>query len=133
MKKLPIEIQYVLLADDVRMEENGKHFIIGLYNDQVVIPRETPLLVAPLTFFIMVKFQRGKGVHTTTWIEGPTGQRMQESDWGELRLPDEQSSTLGQILWRILPWRSEGLGKYKLHMVQDGHDSVIHEFELKTN
>jgi len=130
MKKPPIKVRYVLVCDDARVEDNGKHIIIGLYSENILLPKGTNAFVAPVTFFILAELPRHKQVPVATWIEGPSGQRMQESDFGMVRVPDELDSNLVQIVWRIVPWRSEGLGRFKLHMTQGGHDSVIHEFEV---
>jgi hypothetical protein len=130
MKKSSIKIRYVLLCDDVRTEDNGKHILIGLYTEGIRLPEGKTAFVAPLTFFVVAELPRNKGVPVVTWIEGPAGQRMQESDWGPLRVSDESDTTTAQIVWTISPWRSEGLGKFKLHMTQGGHDSIIHEFEV---
>jgi hypothetical protein len=130
VKKPAITVKYVLMADDVRTEDNGKQIIIGLYNDTIVLLRGGDMFVSPLNFLINVRLPKGKGVPVTTWIEGPAGQRMQESDFGMVGPPPENDPE-AIIGWRILPFKSEGLGKYKLHMTQGGHDSVIYEFAIR--
>ena len=128
MKKPAITINYVLLCDDIRTEDNGKTLIIGMYSDEIIL-LEGDVFVAPLSFVISANLPEAKGVPVTTWIEGPAGQRMQESDFGVVGPPP--SPAPAQIVWRIVPWKSEGFGTYKLHMTQGGHDSVIREFGLR--
>lgn len=129
MSKTAIKVDYVLVCDDVRTEDNGKVLIIGLYTDNIVLPKGSDTYVYPITFFIHADVPRDKAVPVVTWLEGPAGQRMQESDFGILQRPEGPFGP-AQLVWRILPWRAEGLGKYKLHMTQWGDDSVIHEFEV---
>jgi hypothetical protein len=130
MKKPAITVQYVLLADDVRTEINGKQIVIGLYNDTIVLLDGAKTLIAPLTFLMKARLAKGKAVHLATWIEGPDGTRLQESDFGEVGPPPEGDPE-ALIAWKIFPWKSEELGTYKLHMVQGGHDSVIYEFVIR--
>jgi hypothetical protein len=130
MKNPAITVNYVLLADDVRTEDNGKMIVVGMYNDAIVLLEGGDTFVSPLTFLINASLPKDKGVHLTTWIEGPAGQRMQESDFGTVG-PPPASDPDSLISWRILPWKSEGLGRYKLHMTQGGHDSVIREFVVR--
>ena len=129
MKKPSIKVKYVLMCDDVRTETNGKTIIVGMYNDAIVLLHGGDTFVSPLTFLISATLPRDKGVPLTTWIEGPAGQRMQESDFGIVGPPDSDPDAM--ITWRIVPWKAEGLGRYKLHMTQGGHDSVIYEFDIR--
>ena len=132
-KKDPLNVVYVLLCDDVRMEDSGKAIIIGLYTgDEIRLPPNTPAFKAPITFFIYGKFKPEAPVHLKAWLEGPGGKRLTETDFGEMRLPSGTLSA-GQIVWRLFPWDSGGLGRFKLHLVQDDRDRVIYEFGVATN
>lgn len=86
--------------------------------------------MTPLSFYIVARLPQGN-VQVTTWIESPAGDRINEQDWGAVGAPDVAVDSVAQLVWKIAPWRSVGFGKYKLHMTQDGVDSIIEEFELR--
>ncbi|WP_341632901.1 hypothetical protein [Sphingomonas agri] len=130
MATAPLKVSYVLLCDDVRTEDNGKLIIVGLYSNGITLPKGSQSFTAPLTFLIHGQLPVGKAVHIITWVEGNNGQRLAESDFGDMQLPENAAAMPAQIVWRIFPWHSGGLGKFKLHMTQNGQDSVIFEFEL---
>jgi len=46
--------QYTLLCDEVRQENNGKFFIIGLYTPDVAVPA-VPFALPALSFFNVIK------------------------------------------------------------------------------
>jgi hypothetical protein len=129
MKRPAITVKYVLMADDVRAEANGKQIVIGLYNDTIILLDGGDTFISPLTFLINAKLPSGKGVPMVTWIEGPAGQRMQESDFGIVVADSADFGAL--ITWKIIPFQSQGLGQYKLHMTQDGQDAIIYEFAIR--
>ena len=118
------------MCDDVRTEENGKLLIIGLYVNNITLPKGSQSFTAPLTFLINGNLPVGSAVHVTAWIEADGGKKLTETDFGVLELPSTGPAMPAQIIWRIYPWQSGGLGKFKLHMAQDGQDSVIFEFEV---
>lgn len=119
------------MCDDVRTENSGKHILIGVYSDAIVIPKDTPKLVFPLAFFVNISAPQDKTVPVVTWIEGPGGKRMQESDFGPVGIPKGFEGARGHLVWKLFPWKPEGLGKYKLHLTQSGLDAVIYEFDLR--
>ncbi|MBA3510676.1 hypothetical protein [Sphingomonas sp.] len=131
MKKSPIKINYVVLCDDIRTEEGGKNILIGVYSETVVIPANTPRFIGPLAFYIRATLPHRKAVAVSTWIEGPAGEKMNETDWGLMGVLGDVDTNAGLIVWKLMPWRSEGLGAYKLHMIQGGIDSVIYEFDIR--
>ena len=45
---MKITLRYILISDDVRTENNGKLMLIGLYGDEILVPR-LPLAI-PLAF-----------------------------------------------------------------------------------
>lgn len=131
MKKSAVKIHHVIMCDDVRTEDSGKHILIGVYSDAIVIPKDTAKLVFPLAFYVNITAPRDKTVSVVTWIEGPGRKRMQESDFGQVGIPKGFESDRGQLVWKLFPWKPEGLGTYKLHLTQGGLDVVIYEFELR--
>jgi hypothetical protein len=133
VKKPAIKVNYVLLCDDARREDNGKAIVIGLYNEAMVVPKETPQVVTPLAFFIQATMPKNKPIHVVTWLEGPGGDRLSEADWGDVCISADAESIYAQIVWKLNPWRSVGFGKYRLHLTQANLDSVIHEFEVRAN
>src|SRR5437868_13449570 len=51
------KVRYVLICEDIRKEENGKLFIIGAYND-VIILSTVPTHFLSLCFKINIKLER---------------------------------------------------------------------------
>jgi hypothetical protein len=41
-----------MFCDDIRAEDNGKHLLIGVYDDAIVIQSEFPIILPQLSFFV---------------------------------------------------------------------------------
>lgn len=131
MKKGPIKVNYVVLCDDIRAEDNGKHILIGVYNDVIIIPSEAERFIGPIGFYVSITLPPEKAVPVTMWIGGPNDERVSEVDWGMMGVVGGPETNKGVVVWKLLPWRSGAVGVHKLHMTQEEHDAVIYEFELR--
>lgn len=130
MGKSKVSINYVLMCDDIRTEDNGKAIIIGLYNNAMSVPAGINAFVGPLVFVISCGLPSGESVDVKLWIEGPSG-RLVEQNFGALTDPSEANGLPSQIVWRLFPWSSQGLGTFKLHLTEDDVDRVIYQFEIQ--
>jgi hypothetical protein len=50
--KSKIQVQHVIVCDDIRQESNGKQFLIGVYNDAILVPK----FPAPLSLSFCIRF-----------------------------------------------------------------------------
>jgi hypothetical protein len=54
---MPITQKHAIVCDDVRMENNGKWIIIGMYTPDMAVP-QIPIVLPSLTFFAWLESDR---------------------------------------------------------------------------
>jgi hypothetical protein len=54
---MAVTARYVLMCDEVRIENNGKFLILGLYTPDMSIP-QLPFIMPSLTFFVALESDR---------------------------------------------------------------------------
>jgi hypothetical protein len=54
---MAINAKYVLMCDEVRIENNGKLILLGLYMPDMTVP-QLPFIIPSLTFFIVLESDR---------------------------------------------------------------------------
>src|SRR5271157_1783073 len=54
---MAINAKYVLMCDEIRIENNGKIILLGLYMPDMTVP-QLPFMIPSLTFFIVLESDR---------------------------------------------------------------------------
>jgi hypothetical protein len=54
---MPINAKYILMCDEVRVENNGKLMLLGLYMPDMTVP-QLPFVIPSLTFLIALESDR---------------------------------------------------------------------------
>jgi hypothetical protein len=124
---LPFKIAAVVLCDDIRLEQNNKHILIGVYNGTIVIPNFPA--VFPVCWWIQV-FSTETGSFELdiqlvkdqgdTLLRARIGYEILTNDWASISLPRVQL----QI---------QGPGKLKLQMKKKAESDwiTIQDLEIK--
>jgi len=118
MKKHPAKLIDVIICDEVRQENTGKLLIIGMYLDNIGVPR-LPFMLPVLTFLCKWRFESGQFPLGTYQLVAPSGQ-IEHTHCIETAEPQPESA--GQILVpiRVQPFRITETGEYRLHFKPDG-------------
>lgn len=106
-----------LICDDVRIENNGKLLIIGLYLDTIVVT-ELPIVLQPLTFFHVYEANETGKFAVTVELFAPEGK---VGDPVRVDLDVKSPGVVAGIVKMNVPVRSAG--KYRI--VTSGDRSVV--------
>ncbi len=110
------DLQFTLLCDDIRIENNGKFILVGLF-DNIAAP------IVPVVhkrFVVINRWGKGEGVFTeyTRIIEAKTGQVIAESSKVKFEL--KNLDTLHNVISQFKNVRFPSDGKYWIEVVLDG-------------
>jgi hypothetical protein len=120
-------IIYTILCDDVRKEDNGKEFLIGILNDTIVI-NSVPAVLATFGIRFLVKANKTEA-NIQGHITGPDGSQLVRFG--------------GQVVFANIRWKSSfffkvspmpipQLGDYDIYLGMDGEPEKVHTFSVIT-
>jgi len=112
-----------LVCDDIRIENNGKLILTGVYSDSIIVP-ELPCTVPSLSFFI--RCSESPRV-LKVGLHEPSGQLLKETVVGSA----ENESVAFIVYIKNLPLQMEG--EYQVVMQDDSHPELreYRSFEVK--
>jgi hypothetical protein len=124
---LPFKVTAVVLCDDIRLEQNNKHILIGVYNGTIVFPN-FPAQVQVSWWMQIWTLETGQFPldmqvikdEKDILLRARVGFDIHENDWASLALPR-------------IPLQFHGPGKIQLQMKQnsDLEWTGIQDFDVK--
>ena len=121
-------------CDDFRTEDNGKHLIIGVYDDTMLLPK-FPITVPQFAFVIKLLeplSMKGEGGSLKIFVPGETGVEtifdveIESSRWEQVEKDDfdKEASYLGSnYVIKVAPFRLHGPGYIRVR-AYFGEDEV---------
>jgi len=102
----------VIICDEVRQESNGKLLIIGMYLDNMGVPK-VPFTHPGLTFLCKWKFQQGHVPAGKFRLLGPSRKTLREGGFSTGKVDDDAAGLILTTL-RFQPFQVDELGEYRL-------------------
>lgn len=122
-----------LICDDMRMESNGKPFIIGLYT-HVMVFTELPATAPQMVFLVSVLSDITKPITKfTVNITGPTFDISQDFDLGpvgESLIPDAARAEAG-VMIPIRPFAVSAPGVITVKVRYDGGEMIARRLPIQ--
>lgn len=124
------------ICDDVRKEVNGKHILIGVYNDIIVFKRsdwdrqEGKAILGKLVFANMITGATEGRARVHWWLEDPKGQLfvLDEKQEQEAEFKRDPSAIFIQISGAV---QFTVLGTYTFHLQIDDGYTYIKRFDVR--
>ena len=107
---------FVLICDDIRLESTGKHFIIGLYNE-IMIVAGVPVVMSSLALRIAVRLHRTNFKESKFELKSPTGSVVASGS------SEVNSQTMDEYVPFVFAFQGlvlSHIGEYTIHFGLDG-------------
>jgi hypothetical protein len=101
-----------------------------MYNERVLLEKVPEKFAMPICFFIYGRVTGGSSQNVTCEIVNPDGTTGQTIEWESVEGPAAGRDEPAMLIWKLLPWRAEGAGQYKLRLKQGGKPKTIYEFDV---
>ena len=105
-------VETVLLCDDARREDNGKHILIGVYAGTVLLT-EVPAILPTFAVYCEVRHHQTRDDKVSMEIEGPNGELVAKII-GEIEFPTD--ADIGAFFYKVSPIKLPAEGEYKIKM-----------------
>ncbi|NOZ22405.1 MAG: hypothetical protein GXP25_15095 [Planctomycetes bacterium] len=121
----------VIVCDEVRQENTGKLLVIGMYLDNVGVPR-TPFMLPVLSFLCKWRVEAGVSLAGTFKVVGPSNQTVRKLDFPAATAPAGAGGLLLTTI-RLQPFPIEEAGQYRLMFKPEGGRArAIARFDVHT-
>ena len=123
---MPIESKFSIMCDEVRVENNGKFMIIGMYTPDMTVP-QLPFVLPTLTFLLWLQTDRIGNVQFRASLDHLESGVGVAQAMGGFQIIGNQGI--------VLPIRLQGIrfmnqGPYTFSMSFDGQPPVTHPFNV---
>jgi hypothetical protein len=126
---MPVTLRHAIVCDDVRVENNGKFFIIGMYTPDLSVP-QIPTVVPMLTFLLWLDSDRPANLQfraTLSHLE--TGQAVAQAIGGmNIARP---GTGISPIRFPAIQFNSAGVYSFEMHI--EGQAALVHHFSVLLN
>jgi|SRR5579862_69319 len=129
---MAITARYILMADDVRREDNGKFIILGMYTPDMVV-QQIPFLMPTLTFFLNLESDRpGNFGFKTKVVHQDTGTVLQQTvAMGLLAITDPQLPTMIPVKFVGVIFNAQGLYSFSLEIENQPTQPLVTTFNVQ--
>ena len=124
-----ISVEYVIVCDDARTEDNGKNILIGVFRDSVPVAGSGESAVFPLSLYFGIAFSELSPFEVNMRLEGPKGDLVASSVMEGT--PPADSSLKGSFIWKMIPVHIPKFGEHRVYFKQGDVEEVVHTFEIK--
>jgi hypothetical protein len=127
---MPISARYILMSDDIRREDTGKFFIIGLYTPDMAVS-QIPFVMPTIAFLVNLESDRQGNFNFRT--------KVQHQETGDVLPPTVVAGTLAVTNPQnpvIVPFRFGGVGfnvqgLYSFSLEIDAQDPIVSTFNVQ--
>ncbi len=128
---MAIAARYILMADDVRREDNGKIIILGMYTPDMAVA-QIPFVMPTLSFFLSLESDRPGNFRFSTRItHQDTGNVLPQTEgMGMLAIQNPQQAGIAAVKFVGVTFSAQGLYSFSLEM--DGQrDPIVSTFNVQ--
>jgi hypothetical protein len=121
-----LTLRHTLICDELRIENNGKLIIIGVYGPQILVP-QIPFVFPTLTFIQWLDSERpGQMQFRSSISHLESGQEVAQAA-GMINIPVPGT---GVAVIGFRPLRVDRLGPYTFTITYEGQDPIATSFEI---
>jgi hypothetical protein len=114
----PAEIQFGLICDDSRREDNGKLILIGVYAGNIVVPALPAALVLTLVVFFEALKSVDSSIHLRVTLDTETIAE------GEAKIKMDAGSTISTFTGIPVALQRTGLLSFQIRMSSERWETV---------
>lgn len=123
---MPLTLRHTLICDELRIENNGKLILIGVYGPQIIVP-QIPFVFPSMTFVQWLDSERPGQLQFRSSISHlESGQEVAQAA-GMIQIP-RPGTGLAVIGFR--PLRFDRLGAYTFTVTYEGQEPIATPFEV---
>ena len=124
---MAITAKYIVLCDEIRVENNGKLMLLGVYTPDMSVP-QLPFVIPSLTFFIALESDRPGNVQVRFAIQLLDSGRSIAEGMGAVGFPKPGLGIM-PVQLRNLPLQSAGTYVFSLTL-EGQRDPITHSINV---
>ena len=126
----PYRVRSWLICDDVRIENNGKYILVGVYSGDIVLRKPLPVTLAMLAFWIQLDLQKANyGSYELRLLDPQKRQAAQFRGSARFTRADEP----GVLICLTGPITLSNYGSYNVEFGIDGPPQLLGAFGVRSS